>query len=376
MTRKLFVPLLAFLCLLSCSRQNIPSEEQNAPLSRDRFLAMGLKEQFTAMVKWGGISKLDIHNLVLQRVSTGTVRDFPDFAFNYCPLIDIFELAEQSPATYSIGLRKGGPSGPVLDVAVTLREGNSPWVEVNGLRYTVQLNSYTSGEGQDIAEYTFVPTGDIPGTSDNYLNLIAALNNSNHNDVLRPDLPISDLRVLSLQSLRFTVVFQQGKTQKTGKAWDTTLASTLGKSGPGATPVDPVYLDTNQDNKLNITGGNSVCFDINGDGVKDKIHEWNTLDAQLVYDINRNGQIDDGREIMNETGIDGTQNKYRNGWAKVRDIFDQNNDGFIDCSELLLTSYWTDINGNGTVEAGELKTARSMGIIQINIADQVFIFEE
>jgi|GEM_PF-2404878 len=376
MTRKLFVPLLAFLYLLSCSRQNIPSEEQNAPLSKDRFLAMNLKEQLTAMTKRGSISRIDISNLELQRISSGIVRSFPGFSFQYCRVIEIFELDEQSPGTYSIGLRKGGPAGQVLDVAVTLKEGSDSQVEINGLKYAVQLNSYTTGDGQYLAEYTFTPTGEIPGTSEDYLNLIAALNNSNNGDVPRPDLALHDLRVLSLENLKLTVLLQQAQTQKAGKAWDTTLASTLGRSGPGTTPVDPVYLDTNQDDKLNITGGNSVCFDINGDGIKDKIHEWNTSDAQLVYDVNRNGRVDDGKEIMNETGIDGSQNKYRNGWAKVRDIFDKNDDGVIDGDELLLTSYWTDVNGNGTTEPCEIKTAWEMGIIKIDINNQIFIFEE
>ncbi|MCD8540688.1 MAG: hypothetical protein LRY55_13660 [Leadbetterella sp.] len=372
MIRKLFYPVLSLLLLLSCSRRDI----ENNSLSKDRFLAMSLREQLAALTQWGGITQIDINNLELQRISSGIIRSFPGFSFNYCPAIDIFELAEQSPDTYSIGLRKGGPAGQVLNVAVTLKEGSDSWVEVKGLRYTVQLSSYTAGDGRDVVEYIFTPTGDVPGTSEDYLNLIAALNNSNNGDVLRPDLPISDLRVLSLQNLKLTVVFEQGKTQKTGKAWDTTLASTLGKNEPGATPVDPVYLDTNQDDKLNIAGGKSVCFDINGDGVKDVVHEWNTSDAQLVYDVNLNGLVDDGKEIMNETGIDGTQNKYRNGWAKVRDIFDKNNDGFIDCSELQLTSYWTDANGNGTVEPGELKSAGQLGIITIDIVNRRFIFEE
>lgn len=205
MKRKLLVPVLAFLFLLSCSHENVPSNEDSRP-SKDRFMAMSLKEQFVAMATWGGISKIDIQNLELQRVSTGVVRHFPQFAFNYCPVIDIFELAEQSAGTYSMGLRKGGPAGQVLDVAVTLTEGSNPWVEVNGLKYSIQLNSYTAGDGKDLVEYTFTPTGTVPGTSGDYLNLIAALNNSNNGDAIRPDLPISDLRVLSLGSLKLTVV--------------------------------------------------------------------------------------------------------------------------------------------------------------------------
>lgn len=205
MKRKLLAPFLAFLFLLSCSPENVPSEEDNH-LSRDRFLAMSLKEQFVAMTQWGGISRIDINNLELQRISSGVVRQFSGFSFDYSPVIDIFELAEQSTDTYSIGLRKGGPAGQVLDVAVTLKEGSGPWAEVNGLRYNVQLNSYTAGDGKDVVEYMFTPTGAVPGTSQDYLNLIAALNNSNNGDVVRPDLFLPDLRVLSLGSIKLTVI--------------------------------------------------------------------------------------------------------------------------------------------------------------------------
>lgn len=205
MKKNLLSLVIVLLSFFSCTKETVTSEGGN-PFTRDQFLAMSLKEQFAAMVKWGGITKIDIHNLDLQRISTGTVRNFPQFAFNYCPVIDIFELNEQSPGTYSMGLRKGGPAGQVLDVAVILKEGNDPWVEVNGLRYNVQLNGYTAGDGKDMVEYTFTPTGAVPGTSDNYLNLISALNNSNNGDAIRPGLPISDLRVLSLGSLRLTVL--------------------------------------------------------------------------------------------------------------------------------------------------------------------------
>ncbi|MCD8540689.1 MAG: hypothetical protein LRY55_13665 [Leadbetterella sp.] len=206
MKRKLFAPVLALLFLLSCSHENVPFEEETG-LSKDRFLSMSLREQFAAMVqRGGGISKIDIQDLELQRISTGVIRNFPGFAFNYSPAIDIFELTEQGQDTYSIGLRKGGPGGQVLDVAVTLKEGSDPWVEVNGIRYNVQLNSYRVGDCQDAIEYTFTPTGAIPGTSEDYLNLIAALNNSNNGDAIRPDLPISDLQVLSLGSLKLTVL--------------------------------------------------------------------------------------------------------------------------------------------------------------------------
>lgn len=157
------------------------------------------------------------------------------------------------------------------------------------------------------------------------------------------------------------------------KAWDTTLASTLGRSDEETQDKDPVYLDTNWDERLNVEGGKTISFDINGDGIMDIVHEWNTKDGQLVCDANGNGQIDDGREIMNETGVDGEQNKYRTGWDKARDLFDSNNDGIINGSELNKVHVWTDTNGNGKVDKGELKAARHVILLSIDTQNGEFI---
>ena len=154
-----------------------------------------------------------------------------------------------------------------------------------------------------------------------------------------------------------------------GDAWDTTLASTLGRR-------DPVYLDTNRDGKLNVEGGKNVRFDINGDGLMDTVHEWNTKDAQLVYDANGNGKIDNGREIMNETAVDGRQNVYKNGWEKTQAIFDADKNGIIDGAELDKAKFWTDANGNGQVDDGEMKTAKEMNIVSIDTKNGKFVTKE
>lgn len=156
---------------------------------------------------------------------------------------------------------------------------------------------------------------------------------------------------------------------QTGKAWDTKLASTLGRR-------DPVYLDTNKDGKLNVEGGKNVRFDINGDGIVDRVHEWNTKDAQLVYDANNNGKIDNGREIMNETSIKGKQNAYKNGWEKAQDLFDANKDGMVNGAELDKAKFWTDANGNGKTDAGELKTAKELNIVAIDTKNGKYVTKE
>ena len=152
-----------------------------------------------------------------------------------------------------------------------------------------------------------------------------------------------------------------------GKAWDTTLATSLGRQ-------DPVYLDTNHDGKLNVEKlKQALSFDMNGDGIADQVSEWNTKDAQLVYDANGDGQINNGREMMNEVGLNGEQGKYKNGWAKALDIFDTNKDGKLDAKELEKASLWTDTNGNGKVDEGELKSVAEMGIMNIDPSKGNFV---
>lgn len=163
-----------------------------------------------------------------------------------------------------------------------------------------------------------------------------------------------------------------GGDETSGKAWDTTLASTLGRKTAGAAAMDPIYLDIDWDGKLNVQGGQRIAFDINGDGIVDVVHEWNTRDGQLVYDANGNGIVDDGREIMNETGIDGEQNKYGFGWQKARDLFDVDADGVIDGDELEGVSIWIDSNGDGVTDACELRSAIELNIVAIDTVNGAF----
>ncbi len=198
MTQKLLGTLAILFWFISCTPPHEPPKEN----TKEAFMAMSLKQQFAEMAQRGGITQLNINDIQLQRISTGVIRSFPSYSFQYCPVIDIFELSEQGDALYSIGLRKG--TGEVLDVKVELK--SDTWVEINGLRYRIELHNYTQDNGQDKVQYTFTPDGDVPGSSEDYLNLIAALNSSNSGDAVRPDLFIPDVRVLSLGSLQLTVV--------------------------------------------------------------------------------------------------------------------------------------------------------------------------
>lgn len=173
-------------------------------------------------------------------------------------------------------------------------------------------------------------------------------------------------------------------------------------------PIDPLIVDWDNNNKLDVTGkdkseqdinrtvtegthfegnargreqvnsrreewdtlvnwNNKVDFDLNGDGKQDRT-EWlkpGGKDPLLAID-NGTGKIADGRQLFNETGINGEQKKYANGWEKLRDLYDKDKNGVINGDELNGLSLWFD-NGNAITEAGELKNLRESGIVGIEL---------
>lgn len=173
-------------------------------------------------------------------------------------------------------------------------------------------------------------------------------------------------------------------------------------------PRDPVILDLNKDGKIGVTGADDsrkvvnekvavaasvatdgnrevtttrthrewdllvnwdkkIDFDVNGDGTQDRT-EWlqkGAGDGFLVLDADNDGKIN-GRELMNETGLNGEQGKYQNGWDKARALFDKDGDGVLAGAELKCVKIWADADGDGVTDAGELKTLDQLGIVKID----------
>lgn len=134
---------------------------------------------------------------------------------------------------------------------------------------------------------------------------------------------------------------------------------------------DPVILDLNGDNKLDVTGadGGKINFNLFGNGTNVKT-EWlkaGTQDGLLVSDFDGDGKIDSGRELMRTTGVNGEQGKYKGGWDKLSQLFDKNKDGKVSGDELNELKVWVDKNGDGVSDEGELRSVKDMGISQIDI---------
>ena len=127
--------------------------------------------------------------------------------------------------------------------------------------------------------------------------------------------------------------------------------------------ADPLVLDLDGDGVELTSARDGVEFDITGDGTSERSAFATTDDALLALDRNRNGSIDNGGELF------GDQHGSANGFDELAK-FDSNMDGLIDehdgvYERLLL---FTDKNGNGKSEAGELRTLRQEGIASIALS--------
>lgn len=144
-----------------------------------------------------------------------------------------------------------------------------------------------------------------------------------------------------------------------------------GGDGGGGDGGDPIILDLNGDNQLDVTGadGQKINFNLFGNGTDVKT-EWlkkGTQDGLLVSDFNGDGQIDSGRELMRTTGVNGEQGKYSGGWDKLSQLFDTNHDGKVSGSELDKLQVWVDADGDGVSDEGELRSVKDSGISEIDI---------
>ena len=135
----------------------------------------------------------------------------------------------------------------------------------------------------------------------------------------------------------------------------------------------PIAFDLNNDGLIGVTGetssinkdlnakiGQTVSFDIDGDGIKDKT-EWFDGKGDGILIDNRDGKASFDMNASRLFGDEG--GKYANGYEKLSTL-DTNNDGKLSSKELEGLNIWID-DGDAKVEEGELKTLEELGIKSI-----------
>lgn len=158
---------------------------------------------------------------------------------------------------------------------------------------------------------------------------------------------LNSMMIVKLPSLNSTRSFVALNYMSKDNSFN--LSSPLLKDSPNSLNNKTLDLNTTTSNS------NKIYFDMNSDGFKEKMIEWmNEDEAVLVNDINNNGLIDNGTEILGNNYISNlTGSKSLDSYLLLKE-FDKNKDGVIDIKDNSNLALWQDKNKNGITDKGEL----------------------
>jgi hypothetical protein len=114
--------------------------------------------------------------------------------------------------------------------------------------------------------------------------------------------------------------------------------------------------------------GMNTYFDMNTDGFAEHTGWLSGNDGILALDVNGNGMIDDGAELLSDQMALSGGGYAADGYDALSSL-DDNNDGVIDASDAIYPELlvWQDQNGKGISESGELYTLEDLGIVSIDL---------
>lgn len=146
----------------------------------------------------------------------------------------------------------------------------------------------------------------------------------------------------------------------------------------GVSCAYPVVIDLDGDGVELITlEDSSVNFDFDDDGFLERSAWAGSDDGLLMYDADNNGEITQADEIALASLTPGEDTDIE----ALEALFDSNNNGKLDAGDADWNKFkvWQDINSNGVVDSGELKSLSSAAIASIGFqlrADTEIVFSD
>ncbi|NBS64960.1 MAG: hypothetical protein EBT33_11525 [Betaproteobacteria bacterium] len=133
--------------------------------------------------------------------------------------------------------------------------------------------------------------------------------------------------------------------------------------------ASPIVLDLNGDGVQTIEASRGVMFDFGSEGVRVKAGWVSPGDGLLVRDLNHDGVINNGSELLGNATRMPDGRPAVDGWDALGAL-DANGDGIVDAQDAAFTHLrvWVDSNGDGVTDTGELQTLAQHGIAGLHLA--------